>query len=302
MDAIRSPACLLPTPLVELRASGWQPCLTPAERAAATNALEWGAVLFLPQLAFVLEPHERQYLSPHWSVGSSKNISFDPCEEKIHGARGSSSERSGLGGLISRFSLCARDLAAALFPTYGASLAVGRATFRPVQAENRVTSWRKDDRLLHVDAFPSRPSRGARILRVFSNVNPHRARLWRLGEPFESLAGRFAPGLPQPNAAAAQLLAALRLTRGARSAYDQLMLRLHDRMKADRAYQMDAPQLRFAFPPGSTWIFFSDQVSHAVLRGQYALEQTFQLPVAAMREPARAPLHVLERLLGRALA
>src|SRR5579871_2152600 len=247
MDAIRSPACLLPTPLVELRASGWEPCLTPAEQAAATSALEWGAVLFLPRLAFALQRHEQQYLSPLWS-GSSKNISLDPCRGALHGARGSPAERSGLGGLISRFSLCARGLVAALMPAYRTSLAMERATFRPIQAENRATSWRKDDRLLHVDAFPSRSNRGARILRVFSNVNPAQPRLWRLGEPFESLAARFVPGLPLPSAASAQILAALRITRGPRSAYDQLMLRLHDRMKADRAYQDDAPQLRFAFP------------------------------------------------------
>jgi hypothetical protein len=32
------------------------------------------------------------------------------------------------------------------------------------------------------------------------------------------------------------------------------------------------------------------------------LEQTIHLPLAAMYEPARAPLAILERLAGRALA
>jgi hypothetical protein len=36
--------------------------------------------------------------------------------------------------------------------------------------------------------------------------------------------------------------------------------------------------------------------------GQYALEQTFYLPVYAMSDPARSPLRVLERLVGRPLA
>jgi hypothetical protein len=36
--------------------------------------------------------------------------------------------------------------------------------------------------------------------------------------------------------------------------------------------------------------------------GRYALEQTFLLPVEAMRDPARSPLRVLEKLRGHALA
>ena len=62
-----------------------------------------------------------------------------------------------------------------------------------------------------------------------------------------------------------------------------MMLQLHDLMKADTAYQADAPQTAFDFPAGSSWIAFTDQVSHAAMAGQYQLEQTFLLPVEAMR-------------------
>jgi hypothetical protein len=41
---------------------------------------------------------------------------------------------------------------------------------------------------------------------------------------------------------------------------------------------------------------------HAVLSGQFMLEQTFHLDVEAMAEPARSPLRVLETILGRRLA
>jgi len=98
------------------------------------------------------------------------------------------------------------------------------------------------------------------------------------------------------------MLAALRITKGVRSAYDHIMLQLHDRMKSDAAYQRNVRSTEVAFPPGSTWVCFSDQVSHAVVNGQYMLEQTLHLPVAAMYEPSKAPLRVLERLAGRALA
>jgi hypothetical protein len=48
---------------------------------------------------------------------------------------------------------------------------------------------------LHVDAFPSRPIRGERILRVFTNIHPDstQARVWRVGEPFEDIARRYLP-------------------------------------------------------------------------------------------------------------
>jgi hypothetical protein len=56
------------------------------------------------------------------------------------------------------------------------------------------------------------------------------------------------------------------------------------------------------FPSGSTWLTFTDEVGHAAMAGQYQLEQTFLLPVAAMIDQQRAPLRVLERLKGRRLA
>ena len=97
------------------------------------------------------------------------------------------------------------------------------------------------------------------------------------------------------------LLAALRATKGVRTEYDHLMLGLHDRAKADLAYQRDCAQETARFAPGTTWLCFSDQVMHAALSGQYMLEQTIHLPLAALYEPERAPLAILERLTGRAL-
>jgi hypothetical protein len=91
------------------------------------------------------------------------------------------------------------------------------------------------------------------------------------------------------------------VTKTPRSAYDALMLQLHDRMKGDEAFQKDSPQSRVDLPAGSTWLAFTDHVSHAATHGQYQLEQTFLLPVDAMRDPERSPLRVLERIKGRTL-
>ena len=40
---------------------------------------------------------------------------------------------------------------------------------------------------------------------------------------------------------------------------------------------------------------------HAALAGQHAFEQTYLLPPQAMQDEARAPLRILEAVLGRAM-
>jgi len=46
---------------------------------------------------------------------------------------------------------------------------------------------------------------------------------------------------------------------------------------------------------------YTDMVPHAVLCGQYALEQTFLVSPEAMVAPQHAPLTVLEELAGARL-
>ena len=166
----------------------------------------------------------------------------------------------------------------------------------------RAKSDRKDDRRLHVDAFPSRPTRGKRILRLFSNINPEGApRIWRIGEPFENFVETMLPKVPRMLPGTALLLDSLGITKGRRSAYDHTMLRLHDLAKADEDYQRAKIAAEIDFPAGTTWITFTDQVLHAAIAGQYVLEQTFHLPVSAQRTPQRSPLKVLERRSGLSL-
>ena len=80
-----------------------------------------------------------------------------------------------------------------------------------------------------------------------------------------------------------------------------MMLSLHDAAKRDDGFQKSSPHQAIAFPPGCCWMVFTDQVLHAALGGEFALEQTFHLDVAQMAEPERAPLKVLERLSGQTL-
>ena len=288
--------------VVSLSVTGWDRACTAEEQAQAISALEGGSVLLLPHLAFGLGEAEGALLSPA-IAGNSKNVSFDINRGVLRGSSADESRLPALRSMVQRFATSSRSLLANLLPRYETGLVQGRTSFRPAQISNRSISWRKDDTRLHVDSFPSSPVRGRRILRVFSNVNPHgEARTWRIGEPFETVARRFLPSLPAPVWGASRFLEMLHITKGPRSDYDHYMLRLHDRMKSDLAYQAGAEQLTYDFPPGCSWIVFTDQVSHAAMKGQYAFEQTFYLPVESMEMPAQAPLRVLERLKGRALA
>jgi hypothetical protein len=266
-----------------------------------TAVLEAGDVVFLPDLRFVLEESEAVLLTPS-ILGRSKNASFDPSTGNVSGTTAAGRDAAVLRSLLQRFSDAALALVRDLCPSYGPNIERQRASFRPAEIVGRATSWRKDDTRLHIDSFPATPSGGRRIIRVFTNVNPGgRARSWRIGGDFEAVARRFAPDLRFPFRGSAELLRLLRITKTRRSAYDALMLQLHDRMKADAEFQAGAPQRAVEFPSGSTWIAFTDQVSHAAMAGQHQLEQTLLLPVEAMGEPERSPLRVLERVTGRRL-
>jgi len=288
--------------IISLPISDWNQRCTAAEQELAIDALERGGVLLFPQLGFPLHDGEDRLLSPA-IAGKSKNVSLDPASGTLRASGVDEAEHTRLQGLMTRFVLATRTLLGNVLPRYAPGLQQGRTSFRPVEVAGRPTSWRKDDTRLHVDGFPSSPTQGRRILRVFTNINPHgQMRRWRLGDSFEGVARRFLSSLPGPVWGAGRFLEWAGITKGRRTAYDHFMLQLHDRMKADGAYQSEAPQSVHEFRPGSTWIVFTDQVSHAAMQGQYALEQTFYLPVGCMRDPSLAPLRVLERLLHRELA
>jgi hypothetical protein len=290
-------------PLTTIHASEWNFPLAAADAAETTRALETGQVLYLPRLAFTLSADERRFLSPQWSDGKAKNVSYDPPARQIRHTAAHGDDRIALAAMMARFANAARTLVTSMCPRYERDLAWGLTSFRPVSAAGREASVRKDDMRLHVDAFASRPVRGRRLLRVFSNINPDGApRVWEIGEPFDAVAARFRDRIPAQWPGSAWLLEKLHITKGRRSAYDHVMLGLHDQAKLDDRYQSSTDKIRVEFPPNTTWIVFTDLVMHAALSGQYLLEQTFYLPPAAMQDEGRAPLRRLEKIYQRALA
>jgi hypothetical protein len=287
--------------LEPLEIASWQGPFSAEIVARAADALETGKVLYAPQLAFELSEAERGFLSPDCLDGQSKNVSFRPDSGVLKGTHFQGAERDQLRGMLQRYYTYASNLLEAICLGYRDHLRSGFTSFRPAEIAGRSTSWRHDDTRLHVDAFPSRPMRGLRILRVFTNVNPKTPRIWRVGESFEQAAAKLISKVRPPLPGVASLLYWLQITKGRRTDYDHFMLGIHDRMKADEAYQSQVPQTQLAIPPGTTWACYTDSVSHAAMTGQFAFEQTFYLPVSAMNDPERSPLRVLERLVGRKL-
>ncbi len=278
----------------------WQPGVNPTVSQQAILALEQGKVLHLPGLSFPMQESENIFYSPQWLSGKRKNISLEGSE--VRGATAPPETLAQLGSMIGRYTKRSSSLINSLFPGYMHHLNQARTSFRPSEVENSSLSWKKDDSRLHVDAFPSRPTHGERILRVFTNVNPSGiARIWRVGEPFEAAAQHFLPHISRPVPGSAKLLHLFKITKRPRSEYDHIMLQLHDLMKADAGYQKNVPQQEVDFAPGSTWICFSDQVLHAAMSGQFMFEQTFHLPISALYHPELSPLRVLERLKGHRL-
>jgi hypothetical protein len=290
-------------PIKTLELARWDATLPDVAAADATLELERGKVLFLPQLAFSITDDERRFLSPRWLEGSAKNVSYDPRTGHLAHTSAAGDEHAALAAMVARFAQQARALVVAVCPRYRDHLRYGLTSFRPVETRGRSTSRKKDDTRVHIDAFASRPNQGLRILRVFSNVNPAgEPRVWEIGEPFDAMAQRFARRIPRQRPGSAWLLEKLHITKGRRSAYDHAMLGLHDTAKLDEDYQRTTLKTRFEFPASSTWLVFTDRVMHAALAGQFLLEQTFYLPIAAMQDERYAPLRILESIYQRPLA
>ena len=263
--------------------------------------LETEGLIILPDRPFLLAADEVALLSPVLSNHRAKNISLAGAGV-VRGAAAGAPSHAALTALMERYGRWAEALIHQLAPRYSAELRRGRTSFRTRSVNEPAASARKDDRRLHVDAFASQPTGGRRILRVFSNINPEgQPRIWQVGEPFEAYAGRWLHHVRRPWPGETWALHRLGITKTKRTPYDVLMLALHDAAKLDDSYQRTAPRREVAFPAGASWMVFTDSVVHAAIAGQYALEQTFYLPPAAMAVPAVSPARILERLVGEAL-
>ncbi len=275
--------------------------------------LEQGNILVLNPSEFAPSAEDGTFLREQRQTigGTHKNIAYKPHLDKVTGVRMESADSADrTRRVIADYSRGALKIMSGLFPHYARHWKVDYASFRPVEEQGRDLPIRHRNDLMHIDAFPTRPTHGGRILRLFTNIHPSRDRVWGTADEFEVLAAKHAAraGLKDVTGWTARgrrklmsIAAKLGVNVPDRSAYDEFMLRFHNYLKANEEFQRSGQSNTAAFPPGASWITFTDQVAHKALSGQYALEQTCIVPFGAMLMPECAPVSVLERIAGTRL-
>jgi hypothetical protein len=274
--------------------------------------LERGNILYFPCTPFALSEDERELLRSTGLSSSShhKNIAYRPAEDKVTGYDPAAvSDPEKLRAVMRAYSERALAFLWKLLPRYMEKARIDFASFRPQEEEGRDLPTKKRNDLLHVDAFPTRPTRGDMILRFFTNIHQTKPRVWMTSDPMGALAPRYAKdaGLAEvarhpKGSVANRIVGAFGGVGAKRSAYDRFMLGFHDYLKFNGEYQQSCAKYRFEFPPNSTWMVFTDVVPHAVLSGRYALEQTVIVSRESLEARENAPIEILQKLCGRQLA
>jgi hypothetical protein len=286
------------------------PLPSPAAAGAPLCAeLESANILFFPNTPLDISAADREVLlgQKQTSAAFHKNVAYRPAENRVTGLdKSEAAEAERLRAILQNYSQNAANFLAALLPPYAGKWKLDFASYRPIEERGRPARLHARNDLPHVDAFPTRPTNGDRILRLFTNINPAQNRVWMTAPPFAAIAPHFAKsvGLPARRSSDPFSSALRRVARAAnlpgsrRSPYDHFMHECHNAMKEDTAFQQVIAKQRWDFPPNSTWVVLTDCVSHAVLEGQYALEQTFIISRQAMVRPELSPIAILERLAG----
>jgi hypothetical protein len=294
---------------------GWSDIREAAARARqCCEQLEDGRVLYFDRLPFLLFKEDRDFLLSQRQSGSRlhKNVSYRPVEDILRGAAGGQQDTIHLHEIMGKYSQQVTRFLKQWLTPYAADVALDYASFRPEEEQGRDLPVHKRNDLLHCDSFPTRPMNGHRILRCFTNINPTAPRVWNTTEGFSVLAEKYAAAAGLAGFAAKggsrthPLVRSIKNAFGQKaadySAYDLFMLRFHDFLKENSDFQQNCPKTRLEFQTGWTWICYTDSVAHAVLSGQYALEQTFIVPLPAMVNPEKAPIRILERLADKPLS
>jgi 3-deoxy-D-manno-oct-2-ulosonic acid (Kdo) hydroxylase len=290
---------------------------SPEQQREWCERLEQGCILFFPESPIPLAEPDLQFLRGQQQTDSAlhKNIAYKPKSDELTGVdmkTASPAAVDHLRSIMRSYSAAVTAFLTGFLAPYGGRWQLDYASFRPQEEQGRDLPLRRRNDLLHTDAFPTRPTHGARILRFFNNIHPTRTRDWIVSDPFRTVATKYAPAaiaLPRPDSSLNRTFKSFATGIGLgaaapalkRSPYDDFMMRFHNFLKENREFQSSCPKYDYQFPAGSSWMVYTDMVPHAVLAGQYALEQTYLIAPEAMVAPQHAPLTVLEELSGAKL-
>ena len=286
--------------------------LTTVEPNEISDALERGAIVHFPESPLALpDETDLAYLREHLPRQLHvKNVSYHPESDRLHGVRDDAVLRERAYRVLKLHSGNVEAFLHAVIPALTRGWTVGTSSFRPIQEQGRNLSAHASNELVHVDAGAYGATNGDHILRFFVNVNPHEDRVWATKGAFPYLYERYGrdAGIAGAHDLERGVLDEVRtgLLRGLvklgvgealvvdSSPYDRLMRRFHNYMKDTPQFQAgrdDYEELRFA--PGSAWMVFTDNVSHASISGQHALVNTFIVRLEACRLPQLAPINIL---------
>jgi 3-deoxy-D-manno-oct-2-ulosonic acid (Kdo) hydroxylase len=267
--------------------------------------IERGELIDFPLAPFPLPDGDSLdfLLSRRTRPGQHKDVSFDPATNRLTGTTPKQrDQRQRIRDLLTAFAAGVATWLDAEFPEYRGGLTPDRVSLRTEEEATRVLRLTARNDLLHIDNFPTRPTRGRRILRVFANINPTEPRIWSTSETFPDLLARFAKAHRIPLRSREEWVeetttwvSLFSKSRGRKTHYDTLMMRLHHFLKENDAVQSRAPRRIRKFPPGSAWLLMTDGLAHAQLRGRFALEHSFFVDSAVLQSPDDAPLAVLMR-------
>lgn len=278
------------------------------EPTSAELRLERGEVIYYASCPFAFpQGDDRDFLnSQRLAHRGHKNVSYDPYWDQVNGGAWDAAAGHRVRTLLRDFSRNATAWLAKCLPRYAASWKLDMVSFRPEEEAGRQLRLKARNDLLHVDAFPNRPTNGQRILRLFVNTNRTMPRIWITGAPFGELLRKFGYEISLDDALQGTLVERLKErvarlvkpSRARRSPYDRFMLRFHDHLKASERFQK-GPRREWAFPPGSCWLAMTDVCSHAVLRGRYALEHSYFIQPEALALPDESPAALLAKTARR---
>ncbi len=267
--------------------------------------LEQGELIVFPECPFALPGNDdREFLiQQRLRSRTHKNITYDPSRNRVKGfIRVSPEQEQRLTTVLASFSHTVTDWMLGALPRYRGGCHRDRASFRPEEEATRRLRHSARNDLLHIDSFPNRPSQGRRILRLWTNLHTSEPRVWVTSDLLAQVLERYGPRLGLAtwarttwlNNLGQGLLGLLYPGRVRRSPYDAFMLRLHDALKRSDDFQERSPKRLWVFPPGSTWLLFTDARTHAELRGRFALEHSFFIDPGVLVRPECSPATFLK--------
>src|SRR5580765_7978860 len=183
MTAVSSSSAIVDVTNYDLKQAPWH-----------CDQLERGKVLFFGHVPFDFPDADREFLLSQKQTGSRfhKNISYRPGKDILKGVDDNSPDRERMNAIMRNFSAAVAQFVSRFLAPYAGKMKLDFASFRPLEEQGRDLPLHKRNDLLHVDAFPTRPTHGGRILRVFANINPSVGRVWNVGEPFHDFLPKFA--------------------------------------------------------------------------------------------------------------